>query len=520
MTPVDSILLTNERNRLRAVPRPSAGASSPASEETPAQVLAALDSWTGPALIDLDETLYLRNATEDFLDSARPATLALMLLNLLDLIRPWRWTGGPATRDPWRVLVVRALLPWTAALWRRRVTTLAREFTNRRLLSTLRRRGAPPTIVTPGLHSVVEPLLHAMSLGDVPMVAAGRNGFADRRRDKLALAIRALGEVDVRGALVLTASDAEDLSLLAACASPLRTRWPAARYRRALLDVYLPGEYLTHVKRPGERYVLRGIVQDDFAYWVLCSIALAAAPLQHVTGLAFLLLSFWAVYERGYVDNDLVGARHELDPKLSDAFHTARVATPIWWPWVWSLAAGLAGIAILRWPNPPQAHDVVGWTAVLVATHLLFLLFNRLDKLSRVWLYAGLQLARAAAFTVLVPVLPIGAVALGANVLARWVPYSVYRFATGGWRNGRTQTTGLLFFVVMATMLALTNGRAVLNWTTVALLGWGAFRARNEIRQAISDMRLQSGSACHTGIDTGWAHDARPIRRESGRSDN
>ena len=56
--------------------------------------------------------------------------------------------------------------------------------------------------------------------------------------------------------------------------------WPEAHHRRALSGAYLPGQYLTQVKRPGARYIFRGILQEDFAFWVLSSIALAAVPVQ------------------------------------------------------------------------------------------------------------------------------------------------------------------------------------------------------------------------------------------------
>lgn len=69
----------------------------------PEAALEALVNHDGPLLLDLDETAYLRNSTEDFLDTASPGLPALLLLRLLDAIRPWRWTGGEATRDVWRV---------------------------------------------------------------------------------------------------------------------------------------------------------------------------------------------------------------------------------------------------------------------------------------------------------------------------------------------------------------------------------------------------------------------------------
>jgi hypothetical protein len=48
----------------------------------------------GPLLVDFHETLYLRNSTEDFIDSARPGLLALLLLRALDVLKQWRLTGG------------------------------------------------------------------------------------------------------------------------------------------------------------------------------------------------------------------------------------------------------------------------------------------------------------------------------------------------------------------------------------------------------------------------------------------
>jgi hypothetical protein len=72
----------------------------------PKAALEALVHHDGPLLLDLDETAYLRNSTEDFLDTASPGLPALLLLRLLDAIRPWRWTGGDATRDLWRVRLV------------------------------------------------------------------------------------------------------------------------------------------------------------------------------------------------------------------------------------------------------------------------------------------------------------------------------------------------------------------------------------------------------------------------------
>lgn len=452
---------------------------------SPESAMDAIMIHGGPILLDLDETLYLRNSTEDFIDSARPRLLALVMMRALDIVKPWRWTGGEVTRDVWRVRFISMFFPWTGNLWKRQVVRLATDFTNLRLMAALRIPGITPIITTAGFQSIAAPLVAAIGLPHARIVAARLSTFADRRHGKLHLALGALGGDTVSRALVLTDS-AQDLALLDACARPLRAIWPEAWHRNALSGVYLPGQYLTHVKRPGARYIVRGILQEDFAFWVLSSLSLAAAPLLHVLGLLFLLGSFWSIYERGYVDNDLVAARFEENPKLSGAFVDSPVATPRWQPWMWAIMSGAIAVVLLRWPANPAPVDFGAWLAVLLATHGWFALYNRYDKGTRVWMFGGLQLARSAAFVALVPISLIGAAALGAHVIARWVPYYVYRLGGRDWPAAPFHLVRLLFFVVLALLLGFAQGWSLLlNATTLALLAWNLFRARKELAIAL-----------------------------------
>jgi len=456
---------------------------------SPEAAIGAILSHGGPILLDLDETLYLRNSTEDFIDSARPSLPALLLMRTLDVIKPWRWTGGEVTRDVWRVRLISTFFPWTRTRWKNRVAGLATRFTNLRLMAALKTPGTAPIITTAGFQPIVAPLVAALGLPQAQIVAARLTTFADRRAGKLDMAVGALGGETVRRALVLTDS-AQDLTLLDACARPLRAVWPEARYRRALSGVYLPGQYLTQVKRPGTRYIVRGILQEDFAFWVLSSIALATLPVTHVLGLLFLLVSFWAIYERGYVDNDLIAERFEVDPKLTAAFLESPVATPRWQPWIWAFASGASAIFLLRWPQVPVPADFLTWAAVLLVTHGWFGLYNRLDKGTRVWMFAGLQFARGAAFIALVPIGLVGTIALGAHVLAKWVPYCVYRLGGTDWPEAPFHLIRLLFFVVLALLLAFSQGIAsLLSWTSLALLAWNLFRARQELAAALTSAR-------------------------------
>ncbi|MBC7982782.1 MAG: hypothetical protein H7Y02_02900 [Candidatus Obscuribacterales bacterium] len=467
--------------------------SQPAMQEsvTPDPALQAIVAHNGPVLLDLDETLYLRNSTEDFIDSARPATLALIAMRLLDAIKPWRWTGGDKTRDVWRVRCILALFPWTKDLWRKRVATLAIDAANAPLISAVKMRvgavNAHATVITTlGFQSVVAPLVAALGLAQLRIVAARSSTFADRRDGKLRMVVNALGNETVRRALVLTDSN-EDEALLNACAVPLQVIWPNAKFRPALSDLYLPGQYMTQVKRPGERYIARGILQEDFALWVLGSISLASQPISHVLGLLFLLVSFWAVYEQGYVDNDRIAARYEHDPKLSDEFRSTPAATPRWAPWIWALGSGAIAVLLLRSSTGAEAYDFLKWLAVLVATYGGFAFYNRFDKATRIWCYSGLQFARGAAFVALVPITLIGAIAVGAHVLAKWVPYYIYRLGGKDWPSASHFVTRLLFFMILTVLVGLASGfSAIWGWSFAALLAWNVFRARHELSATLA----------------------------------
>ncbi len=456
-------------------------------EGMPDPAIEAVLKHPGPVLLDFDETLYLRNSTEDFIDSARPALLALMAMRLLDFIEPWRWTGGTETRDVWRVRCIVALFPWTRRRWRARVRVLAASAANTPLIDAVTARagmanGHAPIIATLGFREIVTPLVAALGLPpQIRIVAARLTTFADRRGGKLRLVVAALGNETVRRALVLTDST-QDEALLSACAWPLRTVWPRARFHPALSGLYLPGQYLAQVKRPGERYITRGILQEDFALWVLSSVTLAPNPVEHVVALLFLLLSFWAIYECGYVDNDRVAVRLEHDPKLSKAFRDGLAVTPRWAPWIWALASGAVGVAILRGVGRDALIGLGIWCAVLGVTYGAFALYNRFDKTTRIWLYSCLQIARSAAFVALVPINLIGAIAIGAHVLAKWVPYYIYRAAGKVWPDAPHFMTRLLFFMVLTVVIAFATGIAAFwTWSTAALLAWNLFRARHEL---------------------------------------
>jgi len=459
-------------------------------DASPDAALAAVRAHMGPLLVDLDETLYLRNSTEDFIDCASPGLFVLLLLRLLDVLKPWQLTGGTDTRDTWRVCVISIFFPWTHYLWRTKVRFLAENYVNRELMAALKARAQPPIVLTSGFKSIVAPLLGAMGFADAPLIAARMRSFADRSNGKLGMATREIGAQTFRRSLLITDS-INDLEAMHGCARAMRTVWPKAQYYPALSSVYLPGEYISKIKRPGERYIWGAVLQEDFIFWLLSSIGLSINPTTHVIGLLMLLLSFWAIYERGYVENDIVASSREADPKLSPAFGSVHVATPVFQPWIWALLAGAVAVAFLQPETTAFLVHFGLWVAVLVLVYAIFRVFNRLDKTTRIWIYPLLQLARTASVAVIVPIEPAGAAALGAHALSRWMPYHVYRISRSSWPNVRLELVRLISFaLLLILMLCVFGTSALLTWSALALLLWNIFKARRDIYSVINSARL------------------------------
>ena len=424
-----------------------------------------------------------RNSTEDFLDSVCPAILGLLALRLLDVVRPWVFTGVKPRGTCWRVRLLVLLFPWTLLVWRRRARALARQYPNRPLVRALAERDGPWAIVTVGFGFIVRPLVAALGIAPRTIVASRLSSARDRREGKLAITLAALGEGSVSESLVITDS-VQDFPLLERCACPLRVVWPEARYVPAFSTTYLPGQYLSHVKRPGQRYILRGILQEDFAFWVLASVVFARVPAAHVTGLAFLLLSFWAIYERGYVDNDRVlAARFELEPRLSKAFHASPVARRHRSPALdlgtrggcgRGVSAGLAQ-AVFDRPLLGVGGGARRDLPVVPSVQPLRQEHPRLDVSPA----AGRPRRRVRGHR---RRQPRWRPRSRSSYLSRWVHYYIYRLGHSSWPKAHTELMRVCFFVVLAALLALAEGGAVvMTWLGLAILAWNVFRARTQL---------------------------------------
>jgi hypothetical protein len=81
-------------------------------------------------------------------------------------------------------------------------------------------------------------------------------------------------------------------------------------------------------------------------------------------------------------------------------------------------------------------------------------------------------------------------------VIARWIPYYVYRLGGNKWPDSSIFPMRLLFFVVIGATLAMAEGYAVLlNLSAWLLLAWMVFRARYELQSAVVAARGVAASS-------------------------
>jgi len=332
-------------------------------------------------------------------------------------------------------------------------------------------------------------MLAAAGLGDVPLIACRHS--ADVRAGKLAR-LRAAG-FDAADALVITDDPAADAELLAACAVPLVVTWRDAVDRPACAGPYIPGDYLAHVKRPGQTGARRQLVTDDLVFWVLGAASGGLAPVRW-PGVALLFVSFWAIYEVGYFDNDRCALAREDDPVVAAEFAGVRATRFVSAAVLWALVCGAAGLAWLGvgWRGAAR------WGLCLAALMFVFGLFNRLDKASRVWLYPALAGLRSLGYLAVLPAGPAGLAAGLAQIFSRFLGYFLYRYirVLGVCAYPALPLRAVQTVLLLIGLAAFGRHGGV---AAAAMVVWSALLARHELAAIARQMRWlpkrQAGTA-------------------------
>ena len=466
-----------------------------------------------PIIVDFDETLFLRNSTEEYLNSLQPRFIAVVLLLLLEKLKPWSWFPGmrPEARDWFRVVLATLFFPWTLLLWQKRGRQLAETQSNLALITPLKKKPTSDIIIASlGFYPIVKPILAAMPLKVDRLICCRFwwGGLSDRLKGKLFLLQQFLTPDFIEQSVVVTDST-DDNPLLAISANPCLVKWPQALYLPALADVYLPLLYQEKAKRPGARYFLRVILYDDWVGLILATSWLSSQPFIHALSMLFLVLSFWCIYEVGYIENDRVAEKHEANPNLTTIYKLYIDRYDPWSPWIWAILLAIPGLILLSsldtlgsgdylslWQiNPGQFEIKAGlWLVLLLAVRLTYRIYNFIDVQSRMWVYPVLQAYKGFGFLLVTVTSAVGSIYFAAYIIARWIPYLIYRWGGKNRYNFPEQLVRCFLFVFfLSTILVGTVGTVkvslLLNWQTGVILGYLIFRARYQILKQVQQVK-------------------------------
>ena len=473
-----------------------------------------------PIIVDFDETLFLLNSSAEYLNSLQPRFIAAIILKFLSFTKPWRFlikSGKDSeVRDWFLILSMTLLFPWNIFLWQKTARKLAQKYSNTELITELGKNNQTNIIIaTLGFQFVVEPILKFMSLDHSQLISCRFwQGAKDRQKGKLAMVQEYVKQEQISTGMLITDS-LDDESLLKEVANPFLITWSQAKYNSPMTDIYFPLYYLEKIKRPGDNYLLKAILLDDFPIIFLAFSWLSPQPILHGIAIAFLAISFWCIYEYGYYENDLVAEKYEDKPQLSKNYQAYKHTASWWKPWPWSLALGTFGIIFLEasqkvtsifdWELLKNSNffldDAMSlalyWTGFLLASRLCFWVYNYVNKKTRIWLYIILQITRYCGFIVVTATNIVGMSALLSQIFTRSTSYIMYRYSGGtkqSWPNLPEHFLKLLLFIsmVLGMSIAVSDWSIFFGWQTVAFVLWFVFRSKTQTQKIIKEFKLIS----------------------------
>lgn len=247
------------------------------------------------------------------------------------------------------------------------------------------------------------------------------------------------------------------------------------------MKIYIPLLYSEKVKRPGQKYFTHHILGEDFAILLLSFTLFSSYPLSNALGLFLLQVSFWCIYEIGYIENDILGEKFEDKAVLSYNYNSYEYSFRWWQPWIWAFSSSLLGVMILSKDlviasNPLDILLLMGftynllqmfegfllWIGFLLVLRLLFHVYNNLNKQSRVWFYLLLQGCRYCGFLVVLTTNIIGLLLLASKILTRSIQYILYRYMGGksnDWPLDFPRYFFLLLIYLFLLLIVATNNR-------------------------------------------------------------
>ena len=239
------------------------------------------------------------------------------------------------------------------------------------------------------------------------------------------------------------------------------------------MKIYIPLLYSEKFKRPGRKYFLNNIIGEDFIILLLSFTCHSSYPLSNAIGLFLLQISFWCIYELGYIENDIIGEKFEDGAILSHTYKSYECYFHSWQPWVCSFILSFIGIIVLgrdivvagnfhyftsfgqyNYDLLAIFESCLFWGIFLLVLKVLFHVYNHLNKQTRVWFYLLLQACRYCGYLVLLTTNIVGLAFLLSVTITRSMQYIIYRYL-GGKSNSWPMEFPKYFFYLLIYLLLI-----------------------------------------------------------------
>lgn len=469
-------------------------------------------------VVDFDETLFLKNSTELFLDFAAKFYPFALMLQILDFIKPWRFLSKDsnvafACREVIRIRLALIFVPWAKKQWQREAPVTAKTGLNRKLYNGLKSSGKPVYIVSFGYDFIIQPLMDEIN-PDWPLLLSSNfdNAITNRETGKANL-LRAKQEINFNNAICISDSLA-DLDILTVCSESYLIVWEETEHVRAGITPMLPFLYLKKVKRPTEKYFTRAILGHDFLLLVLVFALYSPNILMEIIALFFYMMAYFTSYEAGYYENDRYGILYEEKPKISKEFHLYGHGFREWHSWFCSMIFNAIATDItikykLTWWFESESLDAFAqgsytiqffslFSAFLVlqiCVRLVFHWFNSIPERGRIIPMLILQVARGGGYLLLFSTNVVGVLYIATHAVAKWIPYVIYRY--GGLKGDIPYhlINALLLFILVA-MFGVNGllGNSLTELVTVAIAAYVLLRTYTHIKKFGKNLRFNKAS--------------------------
>ena len=451
-----------------------------------------LEDVQGPdtLLVDFDHTLFGSNSTELFILAARPKWFASIILAVMRDFFPWRFFSirrwGRA-RDYITIILIIFLSPWNLLSWRRNAPALFQAHTDHPLAAALMNRPASRTaIVSFGFAPIIRPLLKESFWQNASVICTPWFPKIRSLQDRKLELIKASGSpLDLSTAIFITDSE-DDMDVLNAVKTPYLIK-PVGALIQADLSRYFPLRYTARAKY-GRDHVLDQVLFVDFIIMILATWSGGGDPLVGMLGRSLLFMSFIAVYEIGYFENDMESARFEVRPTLKPDVIQYRDFPLPRHAWAWALVLGFCAAVTLELPDRRNGLNVVDitltfgkWVAILVLTRMVFSVYNKKPAENRMSLYSILQCTKYLSIPVIVSSSVIGVALLIAQVFTMSATYCTYRTGGNTARFPREKFRLVGFLAITAGIATTESLPAFLESASLALIAgmwclWRVYR--------------------------------------------